>query len=106
MNNKLDAKTKFNILDLIDERPIEVVDQLDTVKNNIDMAKLTTFMSKKDEFNTEDATQSDFLIVDNFVEFFGSDFQIESLHGCRSESEALATKGQLREAGFGRKQTL
>ena len=41
MNAKLDAKTKFGILDMVDPRPIEVIDEFDPETNKIVMVKLT-----------------------------------------------------------------
>ena len=68
MNNKLDAKTKLHILDMFDQRPIEVVDALDPVKNCLTIEKLERFMAKPDPFVAE-ADQVDYLIIDNLVEF-------------------------------------
>ena len=48
------------------------------------------------------------MIIDNFVEFFENPdiLSLEGLQACRSESVNLATNGCLREAGFGRQETL
>ena len=93
---------------MFDDRPIEVVDALDPEQNQLDIAKLTTFMDKKDDFAEAEDSCLDYMVVDNFIEFFQSSdtLSLECLQRCRSESETLANNGCLREAGFGRQQTL
>ena len=67
----MDAKTKLHILDLFDERPIEVVDALDPAINCLNEDKLRAFLAKPDLFVPE-ADRLDHLIVDNIAEFFVS----------------------------------
>ncbi len=40
LGQKLDTKTKFKLLDMIDPRPIETISDLDPVKNNLTEEKL------------------------------------------------------------------
>ena len=50
-------------------RNIGVVNQLDANKNNIDVDKLTKFMSKNDDFSGKDEDGPNYLIFDNLSEF-------------------------------------
>ena len=52
-------------------------------------------MSKKDDFSTANQESSDFLVIDNLVEFFGSDDVLseDGLTRCRAEAENLASAG-------------
>ena len=76
---------------MIDPRPIEVVDTLDPEGNKLDMEVLAKFMGVKDEFNSEEG--DDFLVIDNLVEFFGSDdiLSTEGLANCRNEAMTIAS---------------
>ena len=110
LNNKVDAKTKLHILDLFDERPIEVIDALDPENNCLSIDKLQAFMAKPDPFLPE-ADRLDHLIVDNLVEFLDSREESaivsrDTLLACRSEAKRLAQEGCLREAAFGRHEKL
>ena len=79
MNSKLDARTRLNILDMFDDRPIEVIDIMDPVNHNLTEEKLAKFMTKNDEFNDGAEVVPDYIIVDNFVDFFAENTNMECL---------------------------
>ena len=47
---KVDAATKFKILDMIDERPIEIIDLLDTNSHKFDPCHIQNLLNGKTEF--------------------------------------------------------
>ena len=83
---KLDAKTKFKLLDMLDERPVAIVDELDPVRNAFRPEMIDSLI--RDEV--------DYIIADGL-------FDREMLEKCRDEAEeACEQEGLMKEAGFGR----
>ena len=66
LNNKVDPKLKFNILNMIDTRQISKVGEMDPVKNNFTEEKLMKFLEPDDEFCEEN--NLDYMICDNFFD--------------------------------------
>ena len=105
VNNQLDPKVKFNVLDMIDPRPFSTIDKLDPEKNSFTKEKLEKFLSPDDEYCEEN--NLDYMICDNFFEEFlqmTPEKANELLIGCRKEGMKLSKEGELREAGYGRQE--
>lgn len=87
---RLDAKTKFNILNMIDERPIERVDQLDPELRPFSKDLILDMLSGK----------IDYFVCDSL---FTASEDIELLTNCRREGEIISQKeGAMKEGGYGR----
>ena len=50
LNNKLDPKMKFKVLDMLDTREFAKVDEMDPIKNAFTDDKLRKFLEPDDEF--------------------------------------------------------
>ena len=87
MSKMLDPKLQFKIFDMIDSRPVEVVDQIDKEKFKFSEQKVKELCEDK----------IDYLIVDDMFE--GKE---EWLLKAREEGIMMTEKGQLKEAGYGR----
>lgn len=86
---KVDAATKFKILDMIDERPLEIIDLIDTASNKFDPLNIKDLLSGKTEF----------YIWDDFVD-------PKILLEARLESQQIHSEGSMLEAGFGKSSEL
>ena len=75
LGSKLDAKTKFMVLNMIDPRPINRIDEMDPVKHSFSQDNLEALLKGK----------VDYLICDDLFEA-----QQDLLNRCRVESESLA----------------
>lgn len=94
LNQRLDAITKFKVLDLIDPRPIIKLDRNPNLKFNKEA--LTTFLKTNPSFEFGKVKdESMFLVWDDFVE---KDLAL----ACRQEAAELVKDGKLRDAGFGK----
>ena len=47
LGQKLDTKTKFKLLDMIDNRPIELIDSLDPKSNTLTSQKLDEMLANE-----------------------------------------------------------
>ena len=83
-------------------RNIGVVNELNVVKNNIDLDKLTAFMSKHDDFSGEKKSP-DYLIFDNLSKFYSDKHTMTGLRRCRKEAETLANEVCAKEPYLGQR---
>ena len=77
LNKALDPQMKFKLLDMIDERPHETIDELDPEKHRYDETALNNLL-REDNFEEGD----DFLLWDDFT-FFDAP---QNALACRSEA--------------------
>lgn len=84
--SKLDARTKFKLLDMLDERPVSTVDALDPVANAWSPEAMERLL--RDEL--------EYLVIDSL--FAGEEAM---LLACRAEAED-ASLSFMKEAGFGK----
>lgn len=83
---KLDQNMKFALLDWIDERPVTLIDKMDTDCPPVTEEQIERLI--KDEI--------DYIVCDSMLEQ-------DLLERCREEAEMVAKQeGLMREAGFGR----
>lgn len=83
---KLDAKTKFKLLDMLDERPVVTIDKLDPITNTLTEERMKDLLDGK----------VDYIISDSFED-------MEFLTKCREESVNIASQeGLMKDAGYGR----
>jgi hypothetical protein len=88
LGSKLDTKTKFMVLNMLDPRPIKLIDNFDPINNTLTNDKVSALLRGELDYIVSD----DFL-VDNAA----------LLLACRNEAEVFASQdGKLKEAGFGR----
>lgn len=74
---KLDAKTKFHLLDLIDERPVESINELDAEARPFSEELISNMISGK----------VDYVVCDSL---FTSEEDRELLLNCRREGEFIS----------------
>ena len=68
VNNKLDPKIKFRVLDMMDQRKLNKIDEMDPIKNCFTQEKLEKFLSPDDEY--DESNNIDYMICDNFFDQF------------------------------------
>ena len=86
LGQKLDAKTKFKLMDMIDQRPVITFDHIDPDKNQLTYEKLKQLCDD----------QIDYIIDDHM--FHNAELLLQS----RNEALQAADEGFLKEAGYGR----
>jgi hypothetical protein len=87
---KLDTKTKFKLLDMIDERPVMTINDLDPANNTLNEKVIRELLSD----------ERDYIICDSL---FTSQKKVEFLMKCREEGEFISKQeGLMKDAGYGR----
>ena len=84
LSTKLDAGSKFKLLDMFDQRPISRIDHL-SPENRFSIEDLDKLMSDQKEFS----------VWDDYI-------PEELLRSGRIEAEMIHKKGQMKDAGFGK----
>ena len=59
LSSKLDAMTKFKLLDMLDERPVAIIDQLDPSMNTMSVERVKKLMSDELEYLVIDSMLQD-----------------------------------------------
>ena len=80
-----DPRLKFSVMDFLDERPVEVVDQLDPQKHSRKPGDVENLLANK----------VDFLIWDDYV---SPELALEA----RNEASQIYKDGQMKDAGTGK----
>jgi len=84
LSTKLDAGSKFKLLDMFDQRPISRIDHL-SPENRFSIEDLDKLMSDQKEFS----------VWDDYI-------PEELLRSGRLEANMIHKEGQMKDAGFGK----
>eukprot|EP00347_Sterkiella_histriomuscorum_P020460 403337716 len=101
LGTKLDAKTKFKLLDMIDQREVVTVHDLNPSENILNDDKIQQLIEDKIDYLIVDDLKS-LVTQENSLNLSDNEMMHEFLLKCREEGVQLAQSGKLQESGFGK----